>query len=245
MLLKGKVAVITGGTRGLGRQIAAAFLAEGSQVVIAGRDPAPARELLDEYGDAVAFQETDVRRVDSVAELMAQAVSRFGGLDIVVANAGISNPGQAAAIDPRKWSETLDTNVNGVFHCTHAAVPHLVQRGGGKIINLSSALATRITPGASAYCASKAAVEMFTRVTAVELAPQGITANCLSPGLIDEGMGKALAANEPVWARYKPKLAMGRLGRPDEVVGAALFLAGPDSSYVNGHVLEVNGGLQW
>ncbi|WP_171168710.1 SDR family NAD(P)-dependent oxidoreductase [Streptomyces sp. I05A-00742] len=245
MKLQGKTAVVTGGSRGLGRRIAEAFLAQGARVVLAARSAEPAKDLLEAAGDRAVFQAVDVRDAASAEELMATAARHFGGLDIVVANAGVSRPGPVAGLSPEDWRETVSTNLDGTFHCVRAAVPYLERSRAGRLITLSSALATRVTPGASAYCATKAAVETFTRVSAVELAPRGITVNCLCPGFIDEGMGKELAANEVVWGKYAPKVSLGRMGRPEEVAEAAVFLAGEDSGYINGHVLEVNGGLSW
>lgn len=244
MRLKGKVAVVTGGTKGLGRCIAEAYLAEGANVVIAARDENSARPVLDIGGDNVAFYPVDVRTSDSVSELSAHAAEHFGGLDIMVANAGVSRPGRAAELATEDWQETVTTNFTGTFHCVQSAVPYLRESHAGRIITMSSALGSRVAPGGSAYCATKAGVEMLTKVVAVELAEEGITVNCLSPGLIDEGMGNLLK-NSPVWEKYSPKLASGRLGRPEEVADAAVFLASDESTYVNGHVLEVNGGLVW
>ncbi|MGV9456092.1 SDR family NAD(P)-dependent oxidoreductase [Streptomyces sp. NPDC003635] len=245
MRLDGRVAVVTGGTKGLGRRIVEAFAREGCKVVAVGRDKSAGADLAEGEGE-VTLREADVRDPGSVSELMRAVAEYHGHLDVVVANAGVSRPGPAAGLDPDHFAETMATNLGGVFHCTRYAVPYLeASEFGGRIVNLSSALATRVAPGASAYAASKAAVEMFTRVTAVELAPKGITVNALCPGLIDEGMTRSIKDNERVWAVYQPKLAMGRLGTPDEVTAAAVFLAGAESSYVNGHVLEVNGGLNW
>nr|UUG47302.1 3-oxoacyl-[acyl-carrier protein] reductase [Amycolatopsis sp.] len=245
MLLDKRVAVISGGVRGLGRSIAMVFLAEGARVVAAGRHDDGMQELRAAGGDRVLFHEADVRDAESVRQLMAAAADRFGKLDTVVANAGTSAPGPIADASPRAWADVVHTNLVGTFHCVQAAVPYLEDAGDGRIITLSSALATRIAPGSSAYSTSKAGIEVFTRMAAVELAPKGITVNCLAPGFVDAGMGRQLAANDRVWPQYERRLAMGRLGRPDEVARAAVFLAGPDSSYVNGHVLEVNGGLNW
>ncbi|MEO3930626.1 SDR family NAD(P)-dependent oxidoreductase [Micromonosporaceae bacterium B7E4] len=245
MRLKGKVAIVTGGTRGLGRRIAEAYLAEGASVMIAGRDTSTAADLRDVAGDQVEFHTTDVADPDATSELVRRAAERFGGLDIMVANAGVSIPGPVTALSPRQWDEVVGTNLTGVFHCVRSAVPQLERAGGGRVITMSSVLAARPVPGGAAYCATKAAVETFTRSVALELAASGITANCLAPGFIDEGMGLALQRNDAVWQRYRPKLSMGRMGRGDEVAAAAVFLASADSSYVNGHVLEVNGGLIW
>ncbi|MEY9877213.1 3-oxoacyl-[acyl-carrier protein] reductase [Streptacidiphilus sp. MAP12-33] len=245
MRLSGKTAVITGGTRGLGRATVEAYLAEGALVVCAARRPYEIGELQEKYPDQVDFVATDVTDEDSVAALMAYAVERFGGLDILVNNAGASRDGRIGRLSLADWNVTIGTNLTGVFLCTRAAIEPMTARGGGRIINVSSCVASRAATGASAYSASKAAVEMFTRTSAVELAPKGITVNCLSPGYIDEGMGKALAENERAWETYRGRLLSGRLGRPEEVAATAVFLAADESSYVNGHVMEVNGGLLW
>jgi 3-oxoacyl-[acyl-carrier protein] reductase len=239
MRLVGKTAVVTGGTKGLGRAVTTAFLAEGCQVMYAGREPVEDPSL------RAAFQRVDVRDRGSVRELMSAAVRRFGGLDILVANAGVSRPGPVSTLAAEAWTEVIDTNLTGVFTCVAAALPHLEQAGGGRVITLSSALAGRPVPGAAAYAASKAAIEMFTRVAALETAALGITVNCISPGFIDEGMGRSLAANGRVWPHFQTKLAAGRMGTAEEVAAAAVFLASQEASYVNGHVLEVNGGLRW
>ncbi|MFI2778826.1 SDR family NAD(P)-dependent oxidoreductase [Streptomyces sp. ALB3] len=245
MNLKDKVAVVTGGTRGLGLKIAEAFVAEGARVVAAARSAEGAAESLGHLGDRAVFEQTDVRDPESVRSLLSVAADRFGGVDIVVANAGLSRPGPVSGLSFEHWSQALDTNVNGVFHCVKEAVPYLEKSERGRIITLSSALGSRPTRGAASYCSTKAAVEMFTRVVALELAPLGITVNCLSPGFIDEGMGKLLKANEAVWGTYAPKVSLGRMGQGEEVADAAVYLASAAGSYVNGHVLEVNGGLSW
>lgn len=242
MSLKGKTAIVTGATRGLGRAIAEAYLAEGADVMFAAREPG---ELPEGGPGRAAFHPVDVTRPESVAELVEATVAEFGGVDVFVANAGVNRPGPISKLAVQDWTDTLHTNVTGLFHCTQAAVPALAARGGGRIIAMSSALATRVTPGAAAYSASKAAIETFVRIAAVELAPRKILVNCLSPGIIDAGMGKALQANETVWSRFSAKLASGRPGTSAEVARAAVFLAGDDSSYVSGHSLEVNGALDW
>lgn len=245
MRLAGKVAIVTGGTKGLGRAIAEAYAKEGCRVVCAARDAGSAGELPPPGEGDVAFQRADVRDAESVRLLMRTVYDAYGRLDVLVANAGVSRPGPAAELDPARWAEVIDTNLNGTFLSAREAVPYLEKDGGGRIVTLSSALATRVARGSSAYAASKAGIEMFTRVAAVELAPRGITANCLSPGFIDEGMGRELARNEALWSHFSGKISAGRAGGADEVAAAAVFLAADDSRYVNGHVLEVNGGLSW
>lgn len=245
MRLKGKTAVITGGSRGLGRAIAERYLQEGARVVCAARNPYDIKEVLDLAPDRSAYIPVDVTSDSSVEALMARTTELFGGLDILVANAGVSRDGRVDRLAVDDWQDMVATNLTGVFLCTRAAVPYLERSPAGRIVNVSSSMATRVAIGASGYCATKAAVEMFTRVSAIELAPRGILVNSLAPGILDEGMGQHLTANDRVWARYKTRLALGRPGQADEAADAAVFLAGAESSYVNGHVLEVNGGLLW
>ncbi|MEU1071059.1 MULTISPECIES: SDR family NAD(P)-dependent oxidoreductase [unclassified Streptomyces] len=245
MRLAGKVAIVTGGTKGLGYAIAQAYAKEGCRVVCAAREPDEGRELPPVGEGDLAYHPVDVRDPDSVEALMRGTYEAYGRLDVLVAGAGVSRAGPAEGLDAAHWTDVISTNLNGTFLSVRSALPYLVRDGGGRVITLSSALATRVAPGSSAYAASKAGIEMLTRVVAVELAGKPITVNCLSPGFIDEGMGRQLARNEAVWDYYRGKIAAGRAGRADEVADAALFLADDGSDYVNGHVLEVNGGLRW
>jgi 3-oxoacyl-[acyl-carrier protein] reductase len=245
MRLTGKTAVVTGGTRGLGRAIAESFLAEGAHVVCAARGTDGIGDLLDRAPGRAVYRGVDVTDADSVDTLIAETADERGRVDVLVANAGVNRDGKVDRLSPQDWTDTVATNLTGVFHSTRAVVPQMEKQGGGRIINVSSSMATRVTIGAAAYCSAKAAVEMFTRVSAIELAPKGILVNCLAPGILEEGMGRELARNDKIWERYQRRFALGRPGTAAEAAQAAVFLAGEESTYVNGHVLEVNGGLLW
>lgn len=214
-------------------------------MVCAARNPYDIKEIFARAPERGAYVEVDVTSDASVTALMADVAERFGGIDILVANAGVSRDGRVDRLPVTDWQDMVATNLTGVFLCTRAAVPYLERSTAGRIVNVSSSMATRVAVGAAGYCATKAAVEMFTRVSAIELAPRGILVNSLAPGILDEGMGQQLTANDRIWSRYKTRLALGRPGSSGEAADAAVFLAGAESSYVNGHVLEVNGGLLW
>ncbi|POX42495.1 3-oxoacyl-ACP reductase [Streptomyces sp. Ru73] len=245
MRLDGKVAVVTGGTRGLGRAIAERYLREGASVMCAARNPHDIDTLLESSQGRARYCYTDVTDEDSVGKLMRETADAFGRIDVLVANAGVSRDGKIGRLAPAAWQEMVATNLNGVYLCTHAVLPYMAAQGAGRIINVSSSMATRVAVGAAGYCATKAAVEMFTRVSAMELAPKGILVNSLAPGIVDEGMGRDLTGNDKVWSVYRRRFALGRPGRADEVADAAVYLASDEATYVNGHVLEVNGGLLW
>lgn len=245
MRLADSVAVVTGGARGLGRSITTRLAAEGARVLCAGRDEEAAADLVAAGGGRVRFHPVDVRLPKSVEELFDHVADRYGALHVLVANAGLSRPGRIESLSSADWQDVFRTNVDGTFHCIRAAIGLLESSGGGRIVTLSSTLSAGAVPGAAAYCASKSAVETLTTVAATELAGRNITVNCVAPGFIDEGMGRALAANDAVWSQYRTKLAGGRMGTGDEVAAAVAFLASPDAGYVNGHVLHVNGGLRW
>lgn len=245
MLLRNKVVVITGGTRSLGRCIAAAMLREGAHVVCAARAEHDLDELIGLARGRVSFAPVDVRDRSSVEKLMRSAATEKGRVDILVANAGISRDGPIDTLPIADWADVIGTNLTGTFHCIQAVIPYMRSQGGGTIITVSSAMSTRVAAGAGAYCVSKAAVDMLTRVSAVELADDGIRVNALAPGFIDEGMGRRLADSNATWKTYQRRLLARRLGTAEEVGRAAVFLASDHSSYINGHVLEVNGGLLW
>ncbi|WP_299527706.1 SDR family NAD(P)-dependent oxidoreductase [uncultured Streptomyces sp.] len=239
MHLQGRTAVVTGGTRGLGLDVARALAGAGATVVVA------AREVPDEPpGDGITAVKADVTVPDAMPALLRTVHERYGGPHIVVANAGISRPGPVASLSPDDWHDVIDTNVHGVFHTVRAALPHVGAEPGGRIIVMSSLLGSRAMPGAAAYSASKAAVEALVRVCALEVAASGTTVNAVAPGYIDAGMGSALLTHERLGPVVAASLAAGRPGVAAEVSAAVLFLASGAASYVNGQVLGVDGGVR-
>lgn len=243
--LAGKVAIVTGSTRGIGRAIAEAFLEEGAQVMFSARHQGSVFDVVKRVPNQADFIAADVTDPESVRALMHATWKRFHQIDILVSNAGVSRDQKVDKISPEDWAAVLNTNLSGVLYCTQAVVPYLERQGSGRIINVSSSMGTRVAVGAAAYCTSKAAVNMLTRVSAIELAGKGILVNCLAPGLIDEGLGKLLAIKEKLWEVYKARISLRRPGSAREVAQSAVFLASDESSYINGHILEINGGLLW
>lgn len=240
--LDGKVAVVTGGTKGLGAAICEYFVGAGATVVAASRSAQPDDSPLPER--SIVLQ-ADVTEPDSVARLFDETAERFGGIDILVSNAGVSWNGRLKRLDLSRWKDMIDVNLTGLFICTQSVVPHLERRGGGSILTVSSCMASRPAVGASGYVASKAAVEAFTRAAALELAGTGIRVNCLAPGFLDVGMGVSLRQNERAWSLYEPSLMAGHMGSGADAAAAAAFLCSGAAGYINGAVLEVNGGLRW
>lgn len=244
MRLENKVAIVTGGTRGLGWAIAQAYAREGAVVVCGSRGTAQAR-LADLGPGKVVYEQVDVTDAQSVEALVTRVVEEHGRVDVMVANAGVNHDGRVERLGVDRWHEMLTTNVSGAFHCIRAAVAPMRAAGGGRIITVSSSMSSRVAIGAAGYSATKSAIETLTKVSAIELGRHGILVNCLAPGILDDGMGTALVHNEKVWEQYRGRFSLGRAGKVEEAAAAAVFLAADDSSYVNGHVLEVNGGLLW
>ncbi len=196
-LLNDKVAIVTGGSRGIGRAVAAALLADGASVVLTGTDDArlnEARDALSASGsgltDRVMVSRTDVRRELEVDALMTAAVSRFGGVDILINNAGIGDFAEVAAMTSDQWHRVIDTNLTGVFYCSHAAIPHLKARGGGWIINVSSLAGKNPFVGGAAYCASKAGLNAFAEALMLEVRHEGIRVSTVMPGSVRTGFSR-------------------------------------------------------
>ena len=244
--LEGKVCVITGAGGGMGREAALVFAAEGAKVCVADVDGEAAERTVAEAGDAFAVQ-VDVSDGASVEAMYQAAADRFGGIDVLYNNAGISPADDASILetDPEAWDRVLDVNAKGVYLCCKHGIPHLLERGGGSVINVASFVAlVGAATSQIAYTASKGAVLSLSRELAVEFARRGVRVNALCPGPVETLLLMRIFGEDPAaYERRRLHLPMGRLAQPREIVNAALFLASDESSYVNGSTFLVDGGL--
>ncbi len=247
--LEGKVAVITGAASGIGAASARLFAAEGAQLALgdvdAGRLNALAEEI-DRRGGVAIASLVDTSDEAQVRALFDDALARYGQLDVLFANAGISGEGQVPDLAKADFDRVVAVNLGGAFLCAKYAVPAMRQSGGGSIIFTASELALVGSPGNAAYCASKSALLGLARAMALDHAPDGIRVNCLCPGATDTPMLRASMARsgDPAAdeADILRRLPLGRLARPEEIARAALFLASDDASFVTGTALVVDGG---
>jgi NAD(P)-dependent dehydrogenase (short-subunit alcohol dehydrogenase family) len=244
--LDGKVAVITGAGGGMGREAALVFAAEGARVCVADVDAEAAARTAADAGDALAV-EVDVADATSVERMMRETAERYGGIDVLYNNAGISPSDDAGILEtePDAWDRVQAVNAKGVFLCCKHGIPHLLERGGGSVINVASfvALLGAATSQIS-YTASKGAVLAMTRELAVQFARQGVRCNALCPGPVETPLLLNIYGSDPAaLERRRIHWPTGRLAKPREIVNAALFLASDESSYVNGAIFTVDGGL--
>jgi NAD(P)-dependent dehydrogenase (short-subunit alcohol dehydrogenase family) len=244
--LEGKVAVITGAGSGMGREAATLFSEEGASVCVADIDGRAARETAGEALDAFPV-EVDVAEPESVRAMYDATRERYGGVDILYNNAGISpaEDGSILETEPEAWDRVQAVNTRGVYLCCKYGIPHLLERGGGSVINVASfvALVGAATSQIS-YTASKGAVLSLTRELGVQFARQGVRVNALCPGPVETPLLLRIFGDDPAaYERRRVHLPIGRLAKPREIANAALFLASDESSYVNAATFLVDGGL--
>jgi NAD(P)-dependent dehydrogenase (short-subunit alcohol dehydrogenase family) len=246
MRLAGKVALISGGARGMGAAEAAMFCQEGASVVIGDLLDTEGKALeaqISAKGGNVAYIHLDVTREADWKQAVDLAVSRFGKLNVLVNNAGISAHGRVEDVSEESWDQVMDVNAKGVFLGTKTALPAMRRAGGGSIINISSQLGLVGTDNTSPqYPASKGAVRLLTKVTAIQYAKEKIRANSVHPGPIVTAMTERRRADPAIKALMESRIPLGRYGEPDEVAYCVLFLASDESSFVTGSELVVDGG---
>ena len=246
MRLKDQIALVTGGSRGIGRAIVKAFTAEGARVAFIFRGNKQAADSLAselaEVGGVVLSLQADVAKAED-AQRCVDAVEKTwnGPVNILVNNAGIIRDDLFVRLEPEAWNAVLQTNLGGTFNFTRAVAYSMMKQRKGRIINVSSIAAEHSNPGQTNYAASKGAINAFTRALAVELASRGVTVNAIAPGFIETDMSEAV--RNKAGDMIKKMIPMRRLGQPLDIARAAVFLASDDASYLTGQVLTVDGGL--
>ena len=241
---EGKVAVVTGGARGIGRALTEAFAREGAKVVISGRDEAAleeARGAVTASGAEAIAVRADVSQEADADALCDRALEAFGRADILVNNAGVTRDGLLLRMKDADWEQVLGTNLTGAFHCIRAFAKPMMKQRWGRIVNVSSVVGLTGNAGQANYAASKAGLLGLTKAVAKELASRHITVNAVAPGFIETAMTDALT--EKVREGLMAQIPMGRLGKPGDVASAVAFLCSEDAAYVTGQVLTVDGGM--
>jgi 3-oxoacyl-[acyl-carrier protein] reductase len=245
MNLTGRVALVTGGSRGIGRAIVARLAGAGAKVAFVYQSnqeaaDALAAELTAQGSEVLAFK-ADVSKKAEADQVIEQVTTAFGRLDILVNNAGITRDGLLATMTSEQWQQVIDTNLTGVFNFCQAATRTMMSQRYGRIINMSSVAADFSNPGQVNYAASKAGIEGFSRCMATELAKRGVTVNCVAPGFIETDM--TVAVVNSFGDKIKQSIPVRRLGKPEDIANAVHFLASEESSYITGQTLKVDGGL--
>ncbi len=245
MKLEGKKALVTGASRGIGRAIALALAAEGADVAVnfAGNEAAAkavAAEI-EALGRKAIIIKTDIASHEAATAMLDQVVKELGRIDILVNNAGITRDGLLLRMKEEDWDAVLTTNLKGVFNCTKAAIKHMMKQRYGRIVSISSVVGVMGNAGQTNYAAAKAGVIGFTKAVAKEVAARGITVNAVAPGFVQTDMTAVL--NEKQVEAMQAAIPLKRLGQPEDIARAVLFLASDDANYITGQTLHVDGGM--
>ncbi|AAP05230.1 3-oxoacyl-ACP reductase FabG [Chlamydia caviae] len=245
-VLLGKKAIVTGGSRGIGFAIAKLFIEQGADIEIWGINDEggkKAAEELSRIGRPATFAKVDVSNNESVKDAAQNFISAHGSVDILVNNAGITRDNLLMRMSEEEWSSVINTNLNSLYYVCSAVIRSMIKARSGSIINISSIVGLMGSPGQTNYAAAKAGIIGFSRALAKEVAARNVRVNCIAPGCIDTDMTKVL--NDNLKTEWLKNVPMGRMGSPEEIANAALFLASPLSSYVTSQVLSVDGGMAY
>ncbi len=245
MQLEGKVALVTGGSRGIGRSIALTLASRGADVAInfAGNVEAAEKTVaeIEAMGRKAIMIKTDVADTEACAAMIDEVVEKMGKIDILVNNAGITRDTLLMRMKEADWDAVLNTNLKSVYNCTKAAIKYMMKARSGRIVNISSVVGAMGNAGQANYAAAKAGMLGFTKAVAKETAARGITVNAVAPGFISTDMTAVLS--EKVVDNLKAGIPMGRLGEPEDIANAVAFLVSDDAAYITGQTLHVNGGM--
>ncbi len=244
--LVGKVAIVTGAGSGIGRACAIAFAREGAKVALAGRRKEKLAEVAREIGESALTIAADVSRKSEIDRIIDQTTTKFGGLNVLLNNAGVLHIGTAEEITEAQWNETFNVNVRGLWLLSRAALPQLRKNGGGSIINMASVLGINGARNRAAYAPSKGAVVLLTKCMAIDHGSEKIRVNAICPSFVETDLTAEVLrrAADPETVRRERTAAhpIGRLGRPEDIAGLAVYLASDESSWVTGAVFPVDGG---
>jgi NAD(P)-dependent dehydrogenase (short-subunit alcohol dehydrogenase family) len=243
--LSGKVAIVTGAGRGMGYHIALALAKYGADLVICSRtisELGKAKVEIEKFGRRVLIQRMDVCKIPEIHAMVEESVKAFGHIDILVNNAGINITQWAIDVTEEAWDEIIDTNLKGLFFCAQAVGKVMIQQKKGKIINVSSQTGTVAIPQRAAYCSSKGGVNQLTKLLAIEWAQYNINVNAIAPTFIETPFTKPMFEKGGFREYVLGNIPLGRVGKPDDVTGAVIYLASEASNLVTGHILLIDGG---
>ncbi|MGO9646478.1 MAG: SDR family NAD(P)-dependent oxidoreductase [Terriglobales bacterium] len=244
--LQGKVAIVTGAGAGIGRACAVVMAREGARLVLVGRRQEKLQQLVREIGTSALVIAADVSKKSDVEDLVARTVAKFGSINVLLNNAGVLHIGNVEQITEEQWDETFNTNVRGLWLLSRAVLPHMRKAGGGSIINMASVLGINGARNRASYAPSKGAVVLLTKCMAIDHGHENIRVNAICPSFVETDLTAAVlrTAADPQAVRRERVAAhpLGRLGKPEDIAGLAVYLASDESSWVTGSVFPVDGG---